>query len=72
MIDVESKKITDPREQPKKLILNLERVKNKLEKFEDYIEQIDIYTDKDTVEIKNFFDKREEKVNLHPLSTFVS
>ncbi len=72
LIEVESGKITDPREQPKKLTLNLERVKNKLEQFEEYIEQIDIYTDENTVEIKNFYDVSEEKVNLYPLSTFVS
>lgn len=72
LIEVESKKITDPRDQPEKLILNLERVKNKLDQFEDHIEQIDIYTDEETVEIKNFYDKSEEEVKLQPLSTFVS
>lgn len=55
LIDVKSKKITDPKElATKKLILDMKRIKQKLDKFSDQIENIDVYCDKDTVKIEDF------------------
>jgi|GEM_PF-2896482 len=59
LIEVKSKKITDPKETPKKLVLNMERVKQRLDQFKKQIEKIEVYRDKDSVKIEKFYQDQE-------------
>ncbi|UOY10062.1 type I CRISPR-associated protein Cas7 [Methanonatronarchaeum sp. AMET6-2] len=59
LIEIDSEKITDPKERPKKLEINLKKVKEKLDDFNEDIDEIELYLDKN-VEIKNFFDESNE------------
>lgn len=59
LIDVKSKKITDPKERVKKLVLDFAEVKNRLDQFKKHIEKIEVHYDEGSVEIENF--KSEEK-----------
>lgn len=54
LIEVTSEKITDPKERPKELHLDLELVREKLDDFEEDINEVEIYTDK-SVEVSNFY-----------------
>ncbi len=56
LIEVESEKITDPEERPKKLVLDLSKIKDKLDNFKEAIEEIEVYSD-EGVKVKNFYDK---------------
>lgn len=68
LIKVKSKKITDPKERPEKLILDMEKVKNRLDKFKTQIEKIEIYCDKGTVELKNFYQTEKEGIEVKKLN----
>ena len=67
LIKVKSKKITDPKERPEKLILDMSKVKNRLDKFKTGIEEIEIYYDKGAVELKNFYQPEEKDIEVREL-----
>jgi len=56
LMNVKSKKITDPEERSNELILDLKDIKNKLDNFEEEIDEIDIYKD-ESVKIQNFYEQ---------------
>lgn len=59
LIEVESEKITDPEERPKELVLDLSRIKDKLDIFKEAIEEIDVYSD-EGVKVKNFYEDGDD------------
>jgi len=59
LIEVESEKIIDPEERPKKLVLNLSKIKDKLDNFKEAVEEIEVYSD-EGVKVKNFYDKGDD------------
>jgi len=61
LIEVQSEKITDPEERPKELILDLGKVKEKLDRFAEDIKHIEIYTD-EPVKIQNFYEEDDRIV----------
>lgn len=60
LIDVKSKKITDPKERVKKLVLDFTEVKNRLDQFKKHIEKIEVLRDEKSVEIQNFYPEKDD------------
>ena len=63
LIDVESRKITDPKDRPDNLILDFSKVKDRLDKYDDSIEKINIIKD-DVTKIENFYEENDENVDV--------
>jgi hypothetical protein len=60
LIEVKSKKITDPKERVKKLILDFAEVKSRLDQFKNHIEKIEVQREEKSVEIENFYSEKDE------------
>lgn len=60
LIEVKSKKITDPKERVKKLVLDFTEVKNRLDQFKKHIEEIEVLRDEKSVEIQNFYPEKDD------------
>jgi CRISPR-associated protein Csh2 len=71
LIEIESRKITDPVEKPDKLVLDMTKINDKLVKYKDHIEKIEVYIDEDAVELKNFPSKDEIDSEIKPFSTLL-
>lgn len=56
LIDVDSKKLTDPAERPEELVLDFSRLKDRLEDYRESIEEIEVYKDGIT-QVNNFFNQ---------------
>jgi len=67
LIEVKSSKITDPKGRSKELVLDMDKVKERLDQFKKQIEKIEVYCDKKSVKLENFY-KIGEKVEIKSLN----